>query len=219
MINYIFSSFLIILTLFTVSSCIVPESTHVEPTFHLLSAIDFDQNDSRSAEPDHFLQDEDLPGYTFYLKQIEVPSYMQENRIISRLEMGKIEFRENDRWGESIVDGVGRVTGLNLSRYLNSPFYSVYPHRKKIGTSYEVNLTIYRFEKVAKDEVLLQAGWEIFSRKHKNGSYPVLHGKENLRTSIEPDSVNEEIIGLSKLLAIMAQKVSDAIYNIKPIQN
>ena len=77
------------------SSCIVPESTHVEPTFHLLSAIDFDQNDSGSEETNHFSQDEDLPGCTFYLKQIEVPSYLQENRIISRLQKGKIEFREN----------------------------------------------------------------------------------------------------------------------------
>lgn len=201
------------------SSCIVPESTHVEPTFHLLSAIDFDQNDSGSEETNHFSQDEDLPGCTFYLKQIEVPSYLQENRIISRLQKGKIEFRENDRWGESIVDGVGRVMGLNLSRYLKSPFYSVYPHRKKIGTRYDINLTLYRFEKVGRSEVLLQAGWEIFSRDYKNGSYPILNGNENVRTSIEPNSVNEEIIGLSKSLAIMAQKVSGAIYTIEPISD
>lgn len=216
MIYHIFSSFLILITLLIMGSCIVPESTHVEPTFHLLSAIDLDQNDSDMAEPNNSPKDDDLPDFTFYLRQVEVPSYLEESRIISRIEMGKIQFRENDRWGESIVDGVGRVMGLNLSRYLNSPFYSVYPHRKKIGTIYDINLTLFRFEKVARDEVLLQGGWEIFSRDYRNGSYPILNGKENVRASIKPNTVNEEIIGLSKLLSIMAEKVSGAIYTIQP---
>ena len=115
----------------TLCSCIVPESTHVKPTFHLLSKTTFDQNETVAA----FAQIEDGNnsdiGFPFYLRQVEIPYYLQENRIVYRPTKGEIKFRENDRWGEPLIEGIGRVVGLNLSQLLNSPFYSVYPNTEK----------------------------------------------------------------------------------------
>jgi len=115
------------------SSCIVPESTHVKPTFHLLSKTTFDQNQTTTSSVHTKEGNNSQHGHPFYLRQIELPYYLQENRIVNRPRQGEIEFRENDRWGEPLIEGIGRVVGLNLSQILNSPFYSVYPHRKKIG--------------------------------------------------------------------------------------
>ena len=98
-------------------SCIVPESTHVKPTFHLLSKTTFDQNQTlifRSTRKRVIIAN---IGYPFYLRQIELPYYLQENRIVNRPRQGEIEFRENDRWGEPLIEGIGRVVGLNLSQF------------------------------------------------------------------------------------------------------
>ena len=144
------------------SSCIVPPSTYVQPTFHLLNESTSDNNESFRQVDVFAERNQTIEGQSFYLRQIELPYYLQENRIITRLQKGKIEFRENDRWGEPLVEGIGRVTGFNLSRFLQSPFYSVYPHRQKIGTQWEVGVTMLRFEKISGERVLLEASWEIF---------------------------------------------------------
>ena len=43
--------------------------------------------------------------FPFYLRQVEIPYYLQENRIVYRPTKGEIKFRENDRWGEPTYRG------------------------------------------------------------------------------------------------------------------
>jgi len=188
----------------TLCSCIVPESTHVKPTFHLLSKTTFDQNETVAA----FAQIEDGNnsdiGFPFYLRQVEIPYYLQENRIVYRPTKGEIKFRENDRWGEPIIEGIGRVVGLNLSQLLNSPFYSVYPNRKKIGTEWEINITILRFERVSKNKIQIEVSWEIFNLNFKNGidTLLVIDSTEQADSSVKDEvwALSESLGNLSKLI-------------------
>lgn len=198
------------------SSCIVPESTHVKPTFHLLSKTTFDQNQTTPSAVQLKEGNHSQLVHPFYLRQIELPYYLQENRIVNRPKQGEIEFRENDRWGEPLIEGIGRVVGLNLSQILNSPFYSVYPHRKKIGANWDISITIIRFEKVSNNEVLLEASWEIFNMNFKNGSYPFRSGKVDKLVSIErsrgADSIiKDEVIALSDSLGVLSQLICRSI--------
>jgi uncharacterized lipoprotein YmbA len=197
------------------SSCIVPESTHIKPTFHLLSKTTFDQN--QSTAPNQLNEaDNSQKGHPFYLRQIELPYYLQENRVVNRPKQGEIEFRENDRWGEPLIEGIGRVVGLNLSQILNSPSYSVYPHRKKIGANWDISITIIRFENVSNNEVLLEASWEIFNMNFKNGTYPFRSGKVDQLVSIETsrggDSIiKDEVVALSDSLGVLSQLICRSI--------
>ena len=216
MIESIRFNLLLLCSLLTVASCIVPESTHVKPTFHLLTKNIFDKNKSIAQVTELVESNKTVSGHPFYLRQIELPYYLQENRIVSRPDESKIEFRENDRWGEPLLEGVGRVVGLNLSQLLNSSFYSVYPHRKKIGTPWEVSITILRFEKVSGSEVKIEATWEIFNLDFKNGAYPLQNGKVNKLVSIKSSaqkaqSIKDEINSLSKALTILSELISASI--------
>ena len=209
-------TFIILYLLCTLCSCLVPESTHVKPTFHLLSKTTLDQNQTTISPSS--IKDGNISqlGHPFYLRQIELPYYLQENRIVNRPKQGEIEFRENDRWGEPLIEGIGRVVGLNLSQILNSPFYSVYPHRKKIGANWDISITIIRFEKVSNNEVLLEASWEIFNMNFKNGSYPFRSGKVDKLVSIErsrgADSIiKDEVIALSDSLGVLSQLICRSI--------
>jgi uncharacterized lipoprotein YmbA len=201
------------------SSCIVPESTHKESTFHLLTKTNYDQNNTiteTSIEVDG--ANVDTVG-TFYLRQIELPYYLQENRIIIRPDHGKIEFRENQRWGEPLVEGIGRVLGLNLSHLLQSSFYSVYPHREKVGTRFEISLTIHRFERVSSSKVLFEGTWQLFTNDFKNGTYPITNGKEIVFVDIDISDSNEaivdnEVLALSETLSVVAKRVSIAIASL-----
>ena len=80
----IFRILIFFFMLIALSSCIVPESTHIKPTFHLLSKTIFDQNES-SAIFDQFKEgNNSVVGFPFYLRQVEIPYYLQENRIVYR---------------------------------------------------------------------------------------------------------------------------------------
>ena len=94
------------LVLMLLSSCIVPPSTYVKPTFHLLNESTPENNESVRQGTVFVESNQTIEGQSFYLRQIELPYYLQENRIITRPEKGKIEFRENDRWGEPLVEGI-----------------------------------------------------------------------------------------------------------------
>ena len=210
------STFFLVLML--LSSCIVPPSTYVKPTFHLLNESTSDNNESFRQVAVFAERNQTIEGQSFYLRQIELPYYLQENRIITRPQKGKIEFRENDRWGEPLVEGIGRVTGFNLSRFLNSPFYSVYPHRQKIGTQWEVGVTMLRFEKILGERVLLEASWEIFHNGYRNGNYPFKNNNTKIEVDIEsPSSGNElvsyEVDALSHSLGKLAERIARAMIN------
>ncbi|MDG0965641.1 MAG: PqiC family protein [Opitutales bacterium] len=197
-------------------SCIVPESTHVKPQFHLLSKSVFDQNQTASLSSQNKETNNRLIGHPFYLRQIELPYYLQENRIVKRPKQGEIEFRENDRWGEPLTEGIGRVVGLNLSQILKSPYYSVYPHRKKIGANWEIGITIIRFENVSNNQALLEASWEIFNANFKNGTYPFRSGKVDHLEAIQPargkkSLIKDEVVALSDLLGVLSESVCRSI--------
>ena len=208
----------LLLVLMLLSSCIVPPSTYVKPTFHLLNESTPENNESVRQGTVFVESNQTIEGQSFYLRQIELPYYLQENRIITRPQKGKIEFRENDRWGEPLVEGIGRVTGFNLSRFLNSPFYSVYPHRQKIGTQWEVGVTMLRFEKISGERVLLEASWEIFYNGYRNGNYPFKNNNTKIEVDIEsPSSGNElvsyEVDALSHSLGKLAERIARAMIN------
>ena len=93
--------------------------------------------------------------FLFHVRQVELPSYLQESRIVSRPKQGLIEYSENDRWGEPLEDGIARVLGLNLSERLDTLSYSVSPNRQKPSCTFEFGITVQRFERVDSQAVLL----------------------------------------------------------------
>ena len=201
-------------------SCIVPESTHIAPKFYLLSHNNVDQNESDSK----ILNFNDLniskSINAFYIKQVELPSYLDQNRIVYRLKADEIQFCENDRWGEPLEEGFGRVLGSSLSRSLKSPFFSVFPHRKKNGSYFELVVSLDRFEKISNSEVLLSGGWEVYTQDFKNGTHPIINGNEVIRAKINNEkastnNLNDEIFALSESINIFAIRVANAYKDLQ----
>jgi hypothetical protein len=98
------SLFRVLISLFmfgTLCSCIVPESTHVNPTFHLLSKTTFDQNETVTAFPQIEDGNNSDIGFPFYLRQVEIPYYLQERSNLEKTTAGEsLLSRESvELWG------------------------------------------------------------------------------------------------------------------------
>lgn len=209
-------TFLVILASGFLGSCIVPESTHIEPTYHLLSEKEVEDNNS-SRNDFHFIEaNESSLKNTFYLSEVGLPFYFHETKLFERQTPNEIVFRDSHRWGEEIDEGVGRVLSSVLALHMNSPFYSAFPHRKKMGSYFDIAVTLDRFERNSKDTVFLKGSWEVFTTDFEYGKVPVLNGHDEIEVPVKYSSsstkmIKNEVHSLSQSLHIFAEKVAQSI--------
>lgn len=135
--------------------CIIPESNHVEPDFFLLSYIPQDLNQSKIHGDN-----------SFYLREIELPQYLKDPRMVVRPTPHTIEFREFDRWGEPLEDGVARVLALNLQEQSNDSIHSIFPNRRKDDLRWDLAVSFSCFERISNDRVSVRSKW---TAKERNG--------------------------------------------------
>jgi uncharacterized protein len=170
------------------ASCVIPESNHVEPTYHLLSELQSDRNATSGSDQ-----------FSFYVRPVELPTYLHETRLVSRPKQGLIEFTENDRWGEPLEEGVARVLGLNLSKRLNALSYSVSPHRKKPSCMFELGIAVQRFERVDAKTVLLDVLCDVSSAN--NIKHVPFSTQVDIAESEDPRDSSLEVFALSQALS------------------
>ena len=177
------------------SGCVIPESNHVEPEYHLLTALNAESNSTFH-----------VPEVSFYIREVNLPPYLDDNRLVQRKGSSSINFLENHRWGEPLGEGFARVVGQNLSNGLNTLAFSAYPNRSRSDVIYEISASIIQFEKFDSSNVRIVAVVEIF---HKNSLQSQF--KVNEIVSIvdrQPRSqVKSLSVCISKISALIAQSI------------
>ena len=178
-------------------SCILPEANHVEPDFYLLALPDYEQNASDRRSP---------PAPTFYLREIELPQYLKDNRLVFRPSMESVEFRDYKRWGEPLGDGISRVLGNNLAQRLETFSYSVFPHRRKNGAQFEIAISILAFEKSSDGKVVLDSLIEI-----RDLSGEIFRDSFQASSLLKDEGETAEVRALSNCLGKLSQKLTALI--------
>jgi uncharacterized lipoprotein YmbA len=174
------------------TSCLIPEANHSVPDYFLLTSRVGESNNSTQSDP-----------VSFYVKEVRLPHYLQDKRLVSRPTDDTIFFRENQRWGEPLEMGISRVLGQNLSFLLNTFDYGVYPQRRKFEYSSEIEVTIERFEMISGNLVKVKAFWEV----NKKGGRKQRSIFEQTY-SITDSNVKGEVRALSELLFKMSSDIA-----------
>ena len=175
------------------TACVIPVNNHKVPNFYLLLS-----------KPDDAYKSNSNGEISFYIEEVRLAQYLQDERLIARPEDEIIEFRENERWGEPLELGIGRVVGQNLSDLLGTLNYGFFPQRKKFDFKNEVEITVERFERVSTNKVYIKAFWEIQSEK--SGVQRHVFDQEIPLTN---GGVREEIRALSLALTQLTIQIAD----------
>ena len=173
------------------TSCLIPEANHSVSDYFLLTSRVGESNNSTQSDP-----------ASFYVKEVKLPHYLQDKRLVSRPTDDTIFFRENQRWGEPLEMGISRVIGQNLGSLLNTFDYGVYPQRRKFEYSSEIEVTIERFEMTAGNLVKLRAFWEV---NKKDGDKQKNVFEQSF--SVKDSDVQSEVRALSDLLFDMSKDI------------
>ena len=177
------------------TSCIIPDSNHRVPNFYLLNSSGNERNKTKT-----------LPEISFYVNEVRLAQYLQDNRMVDRPNDEVIEFRENERWGEPLEVGISRVVGQNLSTIVGTLNYGVFPHRKKFDLNHEIELTVDRFEKISNNRIQVKAFWEI---KHQNGRLERNVFERNFK--INGLGNRDEVRALGEALFAISKEMGEAI--------
>ena len=195
--NKMKSLFLLLNCLFVCfSGCIIPESNHIEPDFYLLSETKLENNDSNASG-----------NFSFYLREIELPRYLKDPRMVYRPTEHTVEFRESKRWGEPLEDGIARAISLNLYNKSPGSRFSIFPNLRKDNLRWDISISFSSFEKVS-GHTLVDAQW---SAKDKSGVF--MSGKYSseliaLKTKDVADELNNYNQALHDLAGAIIQDLS-----------
>ena len=184
--------FFALFVIFLGHGCIIPESNHVAPDFYLLSDLALP-----SEQRPH---DTEL---TFYLREIELPRYLKEPRMVIRPSEHTIQFRESERWGEPLEDGISRAVSLNIQNQVSKSQFSIFPNRRKEGLDWDLSISFSSFELIGQ-EVVVVAKWEA-----KKKGAELITGSFVQKTEInQSDSVDQEISALNHSLLELSSELT-----------
>ena len=187
--------FFALFVIFLGHGCIIPESNHVAPDFYLLSDL--------ALPAEQTPHDTEL---TFYLREIELPRYQKEPRMVIRPSEHTIQFRESDRWGEPLEDGISRAVSLNIQNQVSKSQFSIFPNRRKEDLAWDLSISFSSFELIGQ-EVVVIAKWEA-----KKKGAELLTGSFVQKTEIsQSGSVDEEITALNHALFELSSKLIKAL--------
>ena len=184
---HLFALFVILLS----HGCIIPESNHVAPDFYLLSDL--------TLPAERAPHDTEI---TFYLREIELPRYLKEPRMVIRPSDHTIQFRESKRWGEPLEDGISRAVSLNIQNQVSKSQFSIFPNRRKEGLAWDLSISFSSFEIIGQ-EVVVVAKWEA-----KKKGAELITGSFVQKSEINQSaSVEEEITALNHALFDLSSKL------------
>ena len=96
------------------------------------------------------------------ISNVLIPSYLDRNQIVTRLDEVEYELGEFDQWAEPINDNLTRAIAQNLSRLLADDGADVFPAAKEVPYEYGIGIEVIRFDGKLDDHVTLIARWGIF---------------------------------------------------------
>jgi uncharacterized lipoprotein YmbA len=95
------------------------------------------------------------------IMDVLIPSYLDRNQIVTRLNEIEYGLAEFDQWAEPINENLTRVIAQNLSRLLASDAVDVFPAAKEVPHEYRIGVEVIRLDGKLRDHVTLIARWAI----------------------------------------------------------
>ena len=96
------------------------------------------------------------------IRNVRVPTYLDRNQIVTRLDEVEYGLGEFDQWAEPINDNLTRAVAQNLSRMLAEDAVDVFPAAKEVPHNYFIGIEVIRLDGKLDDQVTMIARWAVF---------------------------------------------------------
>lgn len=162
------------------------------------------------------LQASKLPATTLRVAQVEAPSYLNRNNIVSRVNgETKLILAEFHLWAEPVTNGVRRVVEEVLTRPLLENGITVLPSGTDSGGDYVLLLDLQRLDGNFNEKAVLECRWTLLNSDEKALDRGIFSAEEqvngadyNLLVGAESKLVRDLGSYLAKTLPPLMRKAS-----------
>ena len=98
---------------------------------------------------------------TLGLGPIELPGYLDQSQVVTRVAPNRIELSPDERWAESLTGNVRDVLARELVSRLPNSHIVNFPWYPTIRVRYQIEVEFERFERAGADSTELAARWTI----------------------------------------------------------
>lgn len=103
-----------------------------------------------------------LPKLMLGVGPVHLPTYLDRQQMVTRVQATQLEVNEFERWGGSLEQNIRDVLAENLSRLLASDGVITYPWMRRMPVAYQVTLDVRQFEQDPGGRVQLVVQWQLF---------------------------------------------------------
>ncbi len=171
--------------------------------FYLLDAL----SDSASPEGGNF---SDKLCVSIGIGPVEIPDYLDQAQIVTRVTPNEMKLAEFDRWAESLKDNITRVLAKNLSNLLCIKEISFFPWRREIAKDYRIEVKVIRFDGSPGGQVVLEAWWRLLSG---DGKTLLQSKRSNFSEPAAGRDYKSLVSAQSRTLAELSREIAEAIKN------
>ena len=141
------------------------------------------------------------------IERIELPSYLQSQKIAIKISAHEIIYAEHYRWAEELETSVAKIirNRLRVNNHIKS--VSVYPWKDSVEYDYRIRLIIHHFEGDYQGNITLAADWKVVN---KAGNV-LTNNTEQLTGFWDGSDYNQMVEGMNELLLQLCSKISEVL--------
>ena len=141
---------------------------------------------------------------------LQIPQYLERFHIASRSSVSRLEFSEDNQWGENLRKNLLRSMARNLSRLLSTIDVGTPLNRSSSLPDYRVQIHIEQFEQDIDNKVKLFARWQLTSGSTSK-SLGVFSAELQSEQTIEDKNYDQMISAMRQLYGELSERIADTI--------
>lgn len=157
------------------------------------------------------MQAADLPRTTLRVAQVEAPTYLNRNNIVSRVKgETRLILAEFHLWAEPVTNGVRRVVEEILTGPLLDAGITVLPTGTESGGDYVLLLDLQRLDGNFNEKAVLECRWTLLDQDEK----PVDRGIFAAEEQVAGADYNTLVGAESSLVRNLGRKLAETLPNL-----
>lgn len=142
---------------------------------------------------------------------LQIPQYLERFQIASRSSESRLEFSDENQWGENLRKNLLRSMARNLSRILSTDDVGTPLNRSSSLPDYRIQIHIEQFELDIDNSVKLYARWQLSNTTQAvEGSGVSSIGLQS-KAKIEDGNYDQMVAAMRALFGELSLRIADSI--------
>jgi uncharacterized lipoprotein YmbA len=141
---------------------------------------------------------------------LHIPQYLERFQIATRSSESRLEFSDDNQWGENLRKNLLRSVARNLSRLLSTIDIGTPLNRSSSTPDYRVQIHIEQFEQDIDRKVKLMARWQLTSGIQSK-SLGVFSADLQSEQIIEEENYDQMVSIMRQLYGELSERIADTI--------